>query len=481
MQPAREVEDTEGRRAGGVSRRRPRARWYVDGMESRLVLIIEDDEETANRLAVAIREADYEVVLSVGATEGLDTAIEVKPDCVVCDMDLPDQDGYWVARAIRTHPSPVSVTPFVFLSAYDDAQSRLEGFHVGADVYLTKPFRVEEVVAQVSALVQMASRLRQRRDSMLSMNPGAHYNATAIEGDLRQMSIATVLSVLGMERRTGMFEVTSKKRRAQIEIAGGYVVHGTIGGTRVSALAAMRVMLTWKVGRFSFTPLPPCDPPDSHRTVQALLLDAAKAEDEAAASSRSGHGLGHGMVTSFGGPPSRPDDTGPPSSRALREAAPISLAFDLIPSRRPEEIPAAEVAAAVDAPISAYERGAPVSQGEPEAISIHFEDDDAASGEHMLHEEIGGATAKTPLVPQVVVWSGDRSAPTPPAGTVIPNLRRTPAIHPPPDAGLGSSRPLPAPPRPAKVPAPPRPVSGTAPRPSPDKGRGPPRVAPKKG
>ena len=101
-------------------------------MESRLVLIIEDDEQTANLLATAIRQADYEVVMSPTASAGLDIAIEIKPDCIVCDVDLPDEDGYWVARAIRTHHSPVSVTPFLFLSAYDDAQSRLQGFQVGA-------------------------------------------------------------------------------------------------------------------------------------------------------------------------------------------------------------------------------------------------------------------------------------------------------------------------------------------------------------
>src|SRR3954468_9578902 len=104
----------------------------------------------------------------------------------------------------------------------------------------------------------MATRLRARRDSMLSMPPGAH--TTAIEGDLGQMSIATVLTVLEMERRTGTFEVISKKRKAQIDIARGCVGDGAVGGTRVSALAALRTMLGWNVGRFSFTPSAHRDP-----------------------------------------------------------------------------------------------------------------------------------------------------------------------------------------------------------------------------
>lgn len=446
-------------------------------MENRLVLVIEDDEPTANALAAAIREADYEVVVSGGAAAGLDIAIEIKPDCVLCAVDLPDHDGTWIARAIRAHASPVSVTPIVFLSAYGDAASRLEGFSAGADAYMTKPFRVEEVVAQVSALVQMAARLTKRRDAAVSLNPGAPYNTNAIEGDMRQMSVATVLSVLGMERRTGMFEVISKKRHAQIDICGGYVTGGLIGGTRVNALAAMRVMLAWKVGRFSFTPLPPFDSPESHRTVQALLLDAAKAEDEAAA---SGAPLSDAspIATSFGGPPSRPDDIGPPSSRAMREAGPVSLAFDLISSRRSDELPAAEIAAAIEGPISVYE--------EPEAISIHFDDgDDAVGSEQALGHDTARPTPRSPFA--FTAATAALLTPTPPTGTVLVEVvgpapvesKGMPAIVPPPDSTASAAKQLPAPPLPPRtlaVPPPlPRPPNVAVPPPRPVRVR-PPQV-----
>jgi DNA-binding response OmpR family regulator len=136
-----------------------------------VVLVIEDDEWVARLLANAIRGADYEVVVCATAKSGVETAVTSQPDCIICDVDLPDNDGYWVARNVRTQSSRVSVTPFLFLSGLDDQESRLEGFHVGADVYMTKPFRVDEVVAQVGALVAMAARLRQRRESLISVQP----------------------------------------------------------------------------------------------------------------------------------------------------------------------------------------------------------------------------------------------------------------------------------------------------------------------
>ncbi|CAN97467.1 unnamed protein product [Sorangium cellulosum So ce56] len=290
-------------------------------MPSGVVLVIEDEEYIADLLATAIREAGYEVIFCATAEAGLSTACTLEPECIVCDIGLPDHDGYWVARNVRTQPSRVSVTPFLFLSALDDQEARLEGFHVGADVYMTKPFRVGEVVAQIGALVQMASRLRQRRDSLMSIPTSV--DQTAIEGDLSQMSIATVLTVLEMERRSGVFEVSSKKRRAQLDIAEGCIVEGTVGGTRASALAALRTMLSWKVGRFAF--VPGVRPLPAQRTsIAAYLLEATRLEDESARvelplppSRRRPEP--RSATTALGGPSSILDDVAPPSSRVVSE------------------------------------------------------------------------------------------------------------------------------------------------------------------
>ncbi|WP_437588107.1 response regulator [Sorangium sp. So ce1000] len=290
-------------------------------MPSGVVLVIEDEEDVADLLATAIHDAGYEVIFCATAEAGLTTACTLEPECIVCDIGLPDHDGYWVARNVRTQPSRVSVTPFLFLSALDDQEARLEGFHVGADVYMTKPFRVSEVVAQIGALVQMASRLRLRRDSLMSIPTSV--DQTAIEGDLSQMSIATVLTVLEMERRSGLFEVNSKKRRAQLDIAGGCIVDGTVGGARVSALAALRTMLGWKVGRFAFVPGDRPLPPD-RTSIAAYLLEATRLEDE---STRVELPIPPSRrrpepriaMTALGGPSSILDDVAPPSSRVSSE------------------------------------------------------------------------------------------------------------------------------------------------------------------
>ena len=290
------------------------------GMPQGLVLVIENDEWISRLLAAGIRDCHYEVAVCTTAEEGLTIAAEREPDCIICSVNLPDSDGFSVAQRVRTQPSRVSVTPFLFLSELDDQASRLQGFHVGADVYMTKPFRVGDVVAQVRALVQMAARLREHLSTMISSPPE---HAAAISGDLSQLSIATVLTLLEMERRSGTFEVVSKKRRAQLELASGFVLGGTVGGTKVSALAGLRTMLGWNVGRFFFEPSAPKSPPAEEKSLSAFLMEAMRLEDEAARAEldlppctlrrSQEHKL---AVPALGGPPSCLEDFAPPSSRA---------------------------------------------------------------------------------------------------------------------------------------------------------------------
>ena len=404
-----------------------------------LVLVIEDDEWVSRLLANAVRDAGYEVALCGTAKAGVEAAQSVEPDCIVCDVDLPDHDGYWVAQNVRTLPSRVSVTPFLFLSALDDQEARLEGFHVGADVYMTKPFRVDEVVAQVGALVQMAARLRERRNSFLSI-PAEE--PTAIEGDLSQMSIATVLTVLEMERRTGTFEVMSKKRRAQLEIAGGFVVSGSVGGTQVSALAALRTMLGWTVGRFSFAPGAHRDPPPNQKSIGAFLIEAVRLEDETGradyevpGSRRADHRL---SAPALGGPAATADDLSPPSTRgSIPDSGPPTTKPA---SRRP---PAPETTRGQpSAGLPRVDAAAIAALGPPRAPLPSLR----------TGLKLGPTTTPLPTRP---VTRGD---PAPPAAP-------PPRPPPPPPRKPSGAMPAVAPPRPGGVPPPPRPAPPAPPRP----------------
>jgi len=105
------------------------------------ILIIEQDEWESTLLAKFLGEAGYEVHVAGEARAGFEKVRELQPDCILCDVSLPDIDGFWVARRVRTEPSPVATAPFLFLTDAEDIESRLQGLNVGADLYLTRPFR----------------------------------------------------------------------------------------------------------------------------------------------------------------------------------------------------------------------------------------------------------------------------------------------------------------------------------------------------
>jgi DNA-binding response OmpR family regulator len=122
------------------------------------VLVIDGEEWVASLLAGALVDAGHRVTTCHSAADGVDAAAAA-PDCIVCDISLPDADGPTVARRVRALAGPAALTPFLFLSR-QGGRARADALGGGGDAWLAKPFRVTEVIAQVAALLEMSARLR---------------------------------------------------------------------------------------------------------------------------------------------------------------------------------------------------------------------------------------------------------------------------------------------------------------------------------
>ncbi len=245
------------------------------------VLLIEADEWVTALLSKFLTDAGYEVHLATGAREGFDKVRELKPDCILCDVNLPDIDGFWVARRVRTEPTDVATTPFLFLTEEDDTESPLQGLHVGADLYLSKPFRNEEVVAQVGAMITMANRLKQTHDSFVN-EPPSNPGSTALTGDIAHMSLATVLTLLELERRSGRLRVRDPNDRvAVLDIAEGGFAGSAIDDRPCQSVEFVREVLRWKKGSFDFKTIKVVTPRGARQALGPLLLEAMRLEDEA--------------------------------------------------------------------------------------------------------------------------------------------------------------------------------------------------------
>jgi len=119
------------------------------------ILVVEDTPEYAEALERTLALEGHQVLLARRAQEALVRARADAPDLVVLDLGLPDRDGYHVLRELRDRGFDA---PVLILSARSLEADKVEGFRLGADDYVTKPFGALELLARISALLRRSRR-----------------------------------------------------------------------------------------------------------------------------------------------------------------------------------------------------------------------------------------------------------------------------------------------------------------------------------
>ena len=117
------------------------------------ILVIEDEPEMRRNLALILRMEGFDALAAENGRIGLETALREKPDLVLCDVMMPELDGYGVLRGLRADPSTVGI-PFIFLTAKGEKGDQRAGMNLGADDYLTKPVGSQELLEAVTARLQ---------------------------------------------------------------------------------------------------------------------------------------------------------------------------------------------------------------------------------------------------------------------------------------------------------------------------------------
>ena len=128
------------------------------------ILIIEDSGEIRENTAELLELAGYDVTTAVNGKDGLEQARKIQPDLILCDIMMPELDGYGVLRALENIPE-LTGTPFIFFTAKSEKSDFRAGMDLGADDYLTKPFTGDDLLRVVSARLKKKSTQDAARDN----------------------------------------------------------------------------------------------------------------------------------------------------------------------------------------------------------------------------------------------------------------------------------------------------------------------------
>jgi DNA-binding NarL/FixJ family response regulator len=120
------------------------------------ILVIEDEPEMRRNIVTILRMEQFQPIAAENGRVGVELAKKERPDLVLCDVMMPEMDGYAVLHALRAE-ADLAITPFLFLTAKGEKGDVRAGMNLGADDYLTKP------VAKADLLAAIRTRLERQR------------------------------------------------------------------------------------------------------------------------------------------------------------------------------------------------------------------------------------------------------------------------------------------------------------------------------
>jgi two-component system, OmpR family, response regulator len=244
----------------------PRREWIT----SLGVLVVDDNDQYRTVAAEALRDAGFEVITASNGFEALSLALKHQPSAIVTDVTMPGMDGWQLLRMVRSRPT-LRRTPVIFLTDLSSESERLRGYQLGVDDYVNKPFSSVELLARVERVLERA---RMADDA----------SANGMHGDLSRVSLASLLSLAEMERRTGVLQLLRDGERATLHIREGAVVRIDLTDPHDMLEGVERFfhVLDWDSGRFELVSIDVLAEDELGLRTTYALLEHARRHDEGA-------------------------------------------------------------------------------------------------------------------------------------------------------------------------------------------------------
>src|ERR1700694_4219132 len=122
-----------------------------------MILVVEDDHDTARSLCKALESAGYRVTIAETGSEARSIIEHVRPDLIMLDLMLPDTDGLVLTTTLKA----LTNAPIIICSARQEQVDRVLGLKLGADDFVAKPFDLDELEARIEAVLGRAARVRE--------------------------------------------------------------------------------------------------------------------------------------------------------------------------------------------------------------------------------------------------------------------------------------------------------------------------------
>lgn len=172
------------------------------------ILLIEDNTEVRENTSEIISLANYEVLTAENGKVGVELAQKEKPDLIICDIMMPELDGYGVLHILSKKPETAGI-PFIFLTAKTEKGDVRKGMNLGADDYLTKPFDDTELLNAIEMRLKRTEMFRSYESS-----------PEGLEAFMKDAGHALNLRDLGKDKKTKLF-----KKKTEIFAEGDTPAH----------------------------------------------------------------------------------------------------------------------------------------------------------------------------------------------------------------------------------------------------------------
>jgi len=241
------------------------------------ILLVDDDVWVLKMLRTVLEKHGYVIDTATNGAEALDKVEDVTPDLVITDVTMPKMDGWTLVRMLRARQE-TAFTPVIFLTALGSDEDRIQGFRLGADDYMQKPFHFQEFDLRVRAALRRGQTTKEQVKQHVSSPP-----TSGVHGQLEQLGLSSLLVMMEMEKKSGVLKLSREGEVVELVLTRGRIVRATVQGKpEPKGASCVYHVLRWSAGRFQFSARATDDVADEvGSSITHLLMEGARLMDEA--------------------------------------------------------------------------------------------------------------------------------------------------------------------------------------------------------